>query len=105
MTKARPRSRLQPQEEVPDDLARLGIEVARGLVGEDQPRLADERPCDGHPLLLAARQLARAVRQPVAEPDLLEGRRRPLARLAAVTRWSRAGSMAFSSAVISPRRL
>src|SRR6266511_1395916 len=26
--------RLEPQEEIPDDLARLGIEIARGLVGE-----------------------------------------------------------------------
>src|SRR4030095_361395 len=33
------------------------------------------------PLLLAPRQLSRPVPQAVAEPDLLEGGRRPLARL------------------------
>src|SRR6185369_15575244 len=56
-----------------DDLAPGGaVEVRRGLVGQDQRGLADQRAGDGHALLLAARQLAGAVACALAEPDLLE---------------------------------
>ena len=40
-------------------------------------RLGDERPGDGDALLLAARQLARAVVGPVGQPDRVEGREGP----------------------------
>ena len=50
----------QPQ----DLLTRLGVERSRRLVGEDQPPLADDRPRDRDPLLLAARHV---VREPVGE--------------------------------------
>ena len=39
----------------------LRVEVAGRLVGQDDPRLADQRAGDGDPLLLAAGQLVRAV--------------------------------------------
>ena len=52
--------------------AGAAVEVARRLVGQDQRRLADQRPRDRHPLALAARQLRRPVPQPVAR-----GRRAP----------------------------
>ena len=58
---------LQPEEEIVDDLARLRIEIARGLVGQDHPRAVHERARDGHALLLAARELARKMPQPVGE--------------------------------------
>ena len=46
-----------------------GVEVAGGLVGEDDRRLAGQGAGHGHALLLAAGELARAVAQPVAEAD------------------------------------
>src|SRR6266567_4314742 len=44
----------------------IGVQVARGLVGEDEVRLVDQRPGTRHALLLAARQLTGTVGQPVA---------------------------------------
>ena len=49
--------------------AGAGVEVAGGLVGEDDLGPAGERPGHGDPLLLAAGELARAVLQAVAEAD------------------------------------
>ena len=49
--------------------ARGGVEVAGGLVGEHDVRLAHQRTGAGHPLLLAAGQLARPVPQPVPQLD------------------------------------
>ena len=44
------------------DLARhQRIEIARGLIGEHQLRIAGNGACDRHALLLAARQLRRMV--------------------------------------------
>ncbi len=48
------------------------VEVAGGLVGEDQLGARDQRAGDGHPLLLAARKLARVVIEPRSESHLLE---------------------------------
>ena len=44
-----------------DDLARRpAVEVARRLVGEEEPRAVGQGPGHGHPLLLPARKLRRA---------------------------------------------
>ena len=59
--------------------ARLRVEVAGGLVGEDDPRPADQRPGHGDPLLLAAGELVGLVVQPVAEADGVDDRVVPLA--------------------------
>ena len=65
-----------PQEG--QDLRRaLGVQVAGRLVGQDQRRLVDEGPGDRHPLLLAARQLGRAVVGAVTETDEVERLIRP----------------------------
>src|SRR5439155_1414174 len=56
---------LEPCEQIVNDLASLRVEVARGLVGQDQRGTIDEGACDRDPLLLAARQLARAAVHPV----------------------------------------
>jgi len=48
-------------QEVEDELARGGIEVARGLVGEQDGRVEHEGAGDGEALLLAARQLVGAA--------------------------------------------
>src|SRR5205085_8439169 len=48
-------------EHVQDDGRVLGVEVARGLVGEDEGGLRDDGAGEGHALLLAAGELQRLV--------------------------------------------
>ena len=50
--------------------AAAAVEVAGGLVREDDRRPADERPGHGHPLLLAAGQLGRPVAEAGARPTV-----------------------------------
>ena len=64
---------VQPLEEPHDLLAGLGIEVPRGLVGEEDRGLHDEGSGDGHPLALPARELARPVGDPRPEVHHVEG--------------------------------
>ena len=47
-------------EEAEDLPPRLLVHVARRLVGEDERRVADERPGDRHPLLLVSRRAGSA---------------------------------------------
>ena len=61
-----------------DPGARARVEVARRLVGEHDRRPPEQCPRDRDPLALAARQLRRHVAEPVAEPDPVERRARPL---------------------------
>src|SRR6516162_11404072 len=49
---------------------RIGVQVAGGLVSEDQIGVVDERPGAGAALLLAARQLAGPVGEAVGDPQL-----------------------------------
>ena len=59
--------------EQPDDIhRRILVERCGRLVGEDQPRVIDERAPDGDPLPLAAREKSRLVIDPVAEPEALQ---------------------------------
>ncbi len=61
-----------------EDLAtRAGVQVARRLVGEDEVRPGDERAGHGDALLLTTGELARAVRQAVAEADGVDDRAQP----------------------------
>src|SRR5712692_2690747 len=73
--------RLQPREQVVDDLARLRVEVPGRLVRQDQLGRVDQGPGDRDALLLAARELARPMAQAIAEPDLGQRRARQLPRL------------------------
>ncbi|HSJ98100.1 MAG TPA: hypothetical protein VLC53_13550, partial [Myxococcota bacterium] len=50
------------------------VEVAGGLVGEQQPRLAHEGARHRDALLLAAGELARIVAEALAQADALEHR-------------------------------
>src|SRR5215510_10830912 len=59
----------------PDDLRRhLLVEVAGGLIGQEQPRRLDDRPCQRRALGLALRQLVRERLGAGREPDRLERR-------------------------------
>jgi hypothetical protein len=60
---------VEPAQHVHDLLAGGGVEVAGGLVGEDDVRVVDQRSGDRHPLLLTAGELIGPVVQPVGEPD------------------------------------
>ena len=46
---------LKPPEELHDLQPQVGVEIARGLIGNQQRRLADNRARDSNPLLLADR--------------------------------------------------
>jgi hypothetical protein len=50
----------------------VGIEVARGLVGQDQAGPIRQGASEGHPLLLAARHLRRLVMQPLGQAQPLQ---------------------------------
>ena len=64
--------------------AGVRVEVAGRLVGQDEARPVDQRAGDRHPLLLAARELAGVVVEPLAEAD-------PLQRLRGAAPAARAG--------------
>ena len=49
------------------------VEIAGGLVGEDQFWLIDQRARDGHALLFAAGKLRGKMREAVAESDAAQG--------------------------------
>ena len=61
-----------------DDVAGRRVEARDRLVGEDDRRLLRERARDPHPLLLAARQVARADVGLLDDADPLEGLHRDL---------------------------
>ena len=62
------------------------VELAGRLVGEQQVRAVGQRAGDRDALLLAARQLVRAVASAVGQTDQLEQLRDALVALAAVGR-------------------
>ena len=68
-------------EQVHHLLAVLAVEVAGGLVGEDELGVGDHGAGDGHTLLLSARQLLREVLGPVGDGHPLHHRRDPLLAL------------------------
>ncbi len=67
-----PRSRHSAMSRSTIAPAGVAVEVARRLVGEQKVRLVGERPRQGHALLLATRELARIVLEPMLETDLGE---------------------------------
>ena len=70
--------------EHPQDFhAGVRIEVAGRLVGQQQRGAIDQRPGDGHPLLLAAGHLRRLVVGAVGQPDAVQQRLRPAPGLGA----------------------
>ena len=63
---------VDPVEQRHDALAGRGIEVAGGLVGEDDQGAVHESTCDRDALLLASRQLVRQSIALLAEADQLQ---------------------------------
>ncbi len=59
-------------EEGHDVVARARVQITGGFVGEQHRRIVDQRAGDRHPLLLAARELARQVMAAVAQAYALE---------------------------------
>ena len=78
MTMVWPNSSHGAAHEAEDLGAGARVEVAGGLVGEDDPGPRGERAGDGDALLLAAGELRRAVAEPVAEPDGVDDRVEPV---------------------------
>ena len=69
----------EAEEELDDALARFRVEISRRFVGEDDARVIDQRPGDGHALLLAAGELGGEMLHAIREPDIAQG---PLRRFA-----------------------
>ena len=65
-----------------DFLAGMRIEIAGGFIGENQFRLIDERPGDGHALALATGQFRRAMVHALGQADAREKFAPALFRLA-----------------------
>ena len=88
---------IEAEHEIGDFGAGRVVEVAGGLVGQQQLRLARERARDRDPLLLAAGQLLRIMRAATREADAIE----PIGASARASRLpaSSSGSITFSSAV------
>ena len=64
---------MQFGEQAHHRLAVTRVEIAGGLIGEQDGRLAGHRPGHRHPLLLAARQLCGVMTRPLSHADSLEG--------------------------------
>ena len=69
---------IELEEELVDLAPGLGVEVPGRLVGQQEPGPKQQGARQRHPLLLAARKLARPVREPVGQADARQHRRRPL---------------------------
>ena len=60
---------MQLSQQGEDRGARRAVEIASGLVGEDEVWPTDKRPGDGHALAFATGQRAGPVGHPMPEPD------------------------------------
>src|SRR5690242_7387473 len=63
---------IEPVEEANDLRAGAGIQLAGWLVGKEELGLVRQRTRNGHALLLAARELRRAVTEALAQADVRE---------------------------------
>ncbi len=72
---------VERRQQVEDLVAGLAVEVAGGLVGQQQRRVGDDGAGDADALLLAARELARIVFGAVGQAHDVEGDGHPLLAL------------------------
>jgi len=56
-------------KEIHDVQACLAVQVAGGLIGQDQLRVGDQGARDGNPLLLTSRELTGVVVQPILQTN------------------------------------
>ena len=98
-TSVQPCVPLQRLQQVDHGGGRALVEVAGGLVGQQQARLVDHRPGDGDPLALATRQLRRLVPGPVGQAHRGQQLAGPLAALAGRGASEEAASSTFSRAL------
>ena len=94
----------QAEEFGEDDVGGGLVEIAGGLVGEDQSRAVGERAGDRDALLLAAGELARAVGQPLGEAERAEQGFGALPASPRVAPRTSCGRITFSSALKSGSR-
>ena len=98
-------------ERLEDHTRVVVVQVARGLVGEQDRRVVEHRAAEGDPLLLAAGELRGVVIPAVEDPELLEERERPPARGVPVATSDRAslpevaGDAALYFDPLSPRSI
>jgi acyl-CoA thioesterase-1 len=78
---SRPRFGAARQDEVDNRFAGGGVQIASGFIGKQQRRARGQSAGDGHTLLLAARQLAGVMVEPVAKADRLQFLRRAQPRI------------------------
>src|SRR5581483_3482990 len=63
---------LQLGHEIENLLGRMGIEIARRLIGDNQGRVGDDGTGNADTLLLAAGKLPGTMMQPIAQPDQVQ---------------------------------
>ena len=56
-------------EQVHDLERQIRVEIASGLISQDDDRIVDQRPRDGNPLLFASRQLHRVCVHAMLKAD------------------------------------
>ena len=78
--RGQPEFALQPLEPGPGPLPQLGVEVGERLVEQQDRRGVDQRPGQGHPLLLAAGQFVGIASRIAGHLDEFEGLRDPAAQ-------------------------
>ena len=79
--KRRAALRREVEQKISHMLAGLGIEIAGGLIGKHNRRIAGERARDGDALLLPARELTGKMVQAIAEPHIVKRRAGKLCRI------------------------
>ena len=105
MRKVVPRFTIDRAQQVENAVGRLGVEISRGFVGENEGRLHRQRTGDRHALLLTARQVAGHVLFPWPEIDLVEQLSAVLVIAASgQPRLASSGISTFSAAVNSGSR-
>ncbi len=72
MTRVAPRARCRSNRRSKNRRRVDAVEIAGGLVGENERRIVDDAARDGHALTLTAGQFLRQMRGAVGETDRLE---------------------------------
>ena len=96
---------IETRQQFHDFVAARGIKITRGLIGQEQQGIADDRAGNGNALLLAAGKLARSMMLTPHETDEMQGTDCLLSPLAPAQSAKISGSSTFSIAVVRFSRL